>query len=310
MLLLFSGCDSDGALHPTESDEPDLPSPYLVDDSGTGPVATLAPEQVAAGLESAVAEVLGLDPVLIFDAQSALLAAADGSCPYVYDDYVALYGYYYWYDTCDTSEGASFDGYSYYYDILDADYGGYTYNAYHYFYGLADMSTPAGERYEQTGYAYYYDIDYTDSGYRWFAWVLQGDFVWTGPSFGDSWLGADLSFTFDGSAYRYASGGTVFSMNGTVGGLSGEFDSVSFDQLFAMDAAAGGDCDEPGGRISVRDASGEWYDVEFQGPAWWGAQTFPPECDGCGEVYHRGDHLGQACPDLRGILAWQGRPWS
>jgi hypothetical protein len=305
MIILFA-CATENQLG--NAADP-VPSPYLVEDTGTGAIATLSPEEVSEGVRSTVAEVLAMDPAFIFDAQTTALAGADSDCPYIYDDYIDLYGYYYWYDTCDTESGGSFDGYSYYNLIRNVDYGSYVYNNYGYFYGLSDVSTPKGERFEQTGYAYYYDVDYVDSGYRYNAWDIQGDFIWTGDTYGDTWLGQDISMVFSGSAYRYGYGGALISMNGTIGGLDGAFDAVSFTDLFAINETAGGTCNEPGGTISIRDTAGEWYDVEFQGPAYWGAENFPPLCDGCGDIYNRGVYLGQACPDLSGLLDWKGRPW-
>lgn len=308
---LLAGCASDAALNEQDSPVPDVPSPYLVEDTGTEEIPTLAPEIVQRGVQSVVDEVFSYDPMLIFQAQQAAYAAGDGDCPYVYDDYLDLYGYYYWYDTCSASNGSTFDGYSYYVDLEDQDGGYYVYDDYHTFYGLTDIYTAAGERYEQTGQASYYNTDYYAYGYRYVSWYISGDFIWTGASFGDTWLGADMSMQLSGYGYQYDNdGGTLLSLEGTVGGLAGDFDSVAFTGLFAMDEAIGNDCPEPGGTVSIREAStGEWYDVEFQGPSYWGAGTFPPECDGCGDVYHRGDWLGQACPDLTTLTRWKEQPW-
>ncbi len=311
LLFAAGGCAPENTLSPQKAPEEEaLPSPYLAEETDTTDVVVLSPDQVQVGIESVLSEMLGLDPSLIFDAQDEAFAAGDGECPLVYDTYVTLYGYYYWYATCEASNGASFDGYAYYNRMYEVDYGTYTYKDYGYFYGLTDIRTADGQRYEQTGSAYFYDIDYYASANRYLAWTVAGDFIWTGEDHEDDWLGADVSMQMNGYTYQYDSGATLMYVNGTLGGLDGEFDSASFNKVFAMDAAMGNTCPEPGGTISIRDGStGEWYDVDFQGPKYWGAGTFPPDCDGCGSVYHRGEYLGQACPNLDGMLTWEGRPW-
>lgn len=311
IVSVLGGCASDNEVKPQGEDPSEVPSPYLVEDDGGAEVVALAPAAVERGVEAVLTEVFSYDPMVLFEAQQAAYAEGDGDCPYVYADYLELYGYYYWYDSCSASNGSSFDGYSYYVDQQDVEGEGYAYDDYHTFYGLTDIHTRAGERYEQTGSAYFYDTNYYAYGYRYLYWSIGGDFIWTGATYADTWLGADLSMQLVGYAYQYdADGGTLLALDGTVGGLAGDFDSVSFSGLFAMDEAIGNDCPEPGGMLSIRDsATGEWYDVEFQGPAYWGAETFPPECDACGEVYNRGEHLGQVCPNLDSLTAWKGRPW-
>jgi hypothetical protein len=287
------------------------PSPYLVDDTGADAVASLDAAVVERGVEEVLAQVLGADPAVLFDAQRAAYAQGDGDCPYVYDDYVDVYTYYYWYDSCSTDQGASFDGYSYWYDGDGQTLGGTPYEEYQTFYGLTDIHLADGQRYEQTGSASLTNVHYADYAYRYVGWSVSGDFIWTGDAWGDTWLGRDQSMQLSGYGYQYDSGGTLLYLDGTVGGLSGEFDAVSIGALFAMDEAIGNSCPEPGGSISLHEAStGEWYDVDFQGPPYWGAETFPPECDGCGTLYHRGEALGQVCPDLALLTTWRTRPWS
>ena len=61
--------------------------------------------------------------------------------------------------------------------------------------------------------------------------------------------------------------------------------------------------------MSIRDADGEWYQAIFDGPAFQGAEVFPPDCDGCGEVWFRGQRLGEVCPDFSAFTDWQDQPW-
>ena len=61
--------------------------------------------------------------------------------------------------------------------------------------------------------------------------------------------------------------------------------------------------------MSVRDLDGDWYDVVFDGPTDWGADSDPDLCDGCGEAYFRGEDVGAVCPDFSGLNGWEGTPW-
>ena len=72
----------------------------------------------------------------------------------------------------------------------------------------------------------------------------------------------------------------------------------------------GSECDlEPYGTISVRDNDGNWVDVVFDGPAYWGAWAFQPHCDGCGMAYFRGEEVGPTCIDFSSWLEWENLSW-
>ena len=90
----------------------------------------------------------------------------------------------------------------------------------------------------------------------------------------------------------------------------GTANSIWFDGVWIATEGQGSDCPiEPSGTISIRDDAGDWYDVEFQGPGYSGAASFPPECDGCGDVWYQGENLGQACVDFSAMTDWEGSPW-
>ena len=63
------------------------------------------------------------------------------------------------------------------------------------------------------------------------------------------------------------------------------------------------------GNQQARDNAGQWYDVLFDGPLEYGEQVDPDLCDGCGQVWYRGEPLGEACVDFSHLLDWSGRPW-
>ncbi len=37
--------------------------------------------------------------------------------------------------------------------------------------------------------------------------------------------------------------------------------------------------------------------------------TEAEQCDGCGSLSFQGQAIGEICPDLGGLLAWEERPW-
>jgi hypothetical protein len=49
--------------------------------------------------------------------------------------------------------------------------------------------------------------------------------------------------------------------------------------------------------------------VSFDGPGEFGQPYDGAGCDGCGEVWFRGEPAGQACVDFSGLLDWTEAPW-
>ena len=102
----------------------------------------------------------------------------------------------------------------------------------------------------------------------------------------------------------------LVEVDGGLSGLGGDLDTVVFDAVTIFDESLGSTCPtEPGGVVSVRDVSGDWYDVVFDGPTEYGDESDPDLCDGCGAAYYRGEYLGQVCSDFTGMLDWEGTPW-
>jgi hypothetical protein len=98
--------------------------------------------------------------------------------------------------------------------------------------------------------------------------------------------------------------------NASVSGLTGELSAVRLNNIYMYSENLGSMCGiEPSGSIAVRDYAGNWYEAEFDGPKYYGAGTFPPDCDSCGRVYWRGELLGTVCPDFGLLVDWEERPW-
>lgn len=304
-----SNTDEPAPAEDTTSD----PSPYVVDDTAAVEAPELSPAQVGEAIEAAIAAIRGMNPNDIADAYESVWALRDdGVCPYYYPEYLELYDQYIWYDSCTASSGATFDGYGYYTAYHDYVGSYYTYDRYFSLYGSpVNLTLPNGETLTGSGTAYTYDIDYWGYGYRASNATIQGTWRWDGATWADSWLGDGVSIDIEFTGTQYLSGATYTSINGSLADINEQITAVNFDRLYLMNEAAGTSCSaEPGGTIRIRDAAGSWYDVTFSGPAYSGAPSFPAYCDGCVDVWWRGENLGETCPDTSGLVNWEGRPWN
>jgi hypothetical protein len=140
---------------------------------------------------------------------------------------------------------------------------------------------------------------------------MYGTFRWEGDEFADQWVGQGVDASVAVSAGWYGEASTYILIDGTVGDLEGAANAAEFADVYRFDAAIGSSCPgEPSGSIAVRDSEGEWYTVDFDGPAFSGGTIFPADCDGCGDIWYRGVKVGQACPDFTQLSDWgvEG-PW-
>jgi hypothetical protein len=298
---------------PVESDDDGDPSPYVVDDTDEITQPALTAAEVSDAVEAAIDALLMIDPNHLANAYEDIWALRDdGDCPYYYPEYLELYNLYIWSDSCTSAAGAGFEGYGYYSAYHDYVGSYYTYDRSFYVYAQpVEMTAQDGQKLVGSGTAYMYDIDYWAYGYRATATQLQGAWRWEGARYADSWLGAGVSIDISLYTTQYDNGGaTHTSVTGSLADISDTITAVNFDAVYLMNAAAYTACDlEPGGSIRVRDEEGSWYSVTFDGPAYSGAPSFPATCDGCADVWWRGEHIGEACPDTSALVRWEDRPW-
>lgn len=91
----------------------------------------------------------------------------------------------------------------------------------------------------------------------------------------DAWTGSDLiALTFEAGRLRTARGDVLMTIDGSLGGLNGDYPSATIEDGAWWSAGAGCTA-EPAGVWHLRDTDGRWHDI-----------TFDPEaaCDGCGTV--------------------------
>lgn len=303
----------------TAGDPPEQPAPadtagddsgddtgdeYIADEDPVAPSLTL--DEVALAVSEGLTATHAMQPSLWFDAYDAAMAGRDAGCPYTNEDYQVYYGYDYWYDDCTSQGGTSFYGYGLGYHYVDYAASSTTfYRHLGYWNGDARITRPDGTDLVSSGYAYLYDYDslYYGSSGQYFE--MYGEFRSDAPMHADTWLADGVSVSLLLSRYWYGTDNGSLQLRGGLSHLEGVVNAVVFDDLFMLSEAHGSQCAiEPGGAVSVRETSGEWYDVVFHGPSAGSTLAFPAECDGCGEVWFRGALLGEVCPDLSTLTAW------
>lgn len=307
---VLGGCGGEPAVEAADT-AADAHVPYVFDEEAP-PAPALAPEELEAAVEEAVARAFTLNASPVFPAYAAAMAGAEAGCP----DWYEADGNVYWYDQCTASTGARFEGYSFYQVYADTPSGDGGFLDGEAVYGVAQVTTADGHTFEAGGSAYAYSVDYYDAdgvtvAYSAIASAVAGAFLWDGPEADGTWLGSAISpdlsmYALIAPAYD-ARGAWL---DGGLSGLGGAVDTVVFEDLFLYDAVLGSTCPtEPGGLVSVRDGNGDWYDVLFDGPAEYGATSDVALCDGCGVAFFRGEEVGTVCADFGPLLAWEASPW-
>jgi len=326
-LLLSLGCTPEPSLTPDISPEPsdttatdsaepeegDDPSEYIYDaEDEDGPLLSVG--EIEESIREVLEVVTWTNPMELSDLYDELrLNSGDDDCPYYYKDSDGenYYGTDYWSDTCTSDSGSTFSGYGQSYNYVPYISGSYIYDDQAYITSYGSITDRLGASLDLSGSFYHYSYGYTTSDTRYGYAYLIGDARWSAEDAEGSWLADEYSLDLTYSWGYYPSyPGYYIDLSGSVSGLTGATNSALFDSFYLSSASIGSDCEiEPAGVVSVRDAEGEWYHVEFQGPAWNGAPVFGPDCDGCGEAYYRGEPMGSVCPDLSPITQWEYRPW-
>jgi hypothetical protein len=252
--------------------------------------------------------VLLLEPAPVHAAYTRAMGESNGICPY---EYVTPDGNY-WFDSCSTESGASYDGYVFAYEAVGEPdpYGSGMLTDYWSAFGGAVVTDSAGNVLELSGAITEYH-SYGDSGGIWVdAWYvdLSGTFRWDGPEARGTWLedGYDPDLSWQRTAAAELGAGGVY-LTGGYSGLPGGW-AVAFDENQVGHELLGYPCtEEPTGTVSVRAPDGAWYDVRFDG--WlYGEEGSPAACDGCGRAFLAGDELGRVCVSVDTLLELAARP--
>ncbi len=266
---------------------PTAPSDYVR--PADEPAPSLDEAGVAAAATGALAWFFAADPGDAIDAWSEAATAGDGVCPYYTPGGDGES--FYWYGTCATEGGATFDGSLYGAVYVPFDDEAWTYWDYAAINGEARIVLSDGEQFRFAGELYAYKqralVGAATAGFA--RWI--GDASWEGGARGDSWLGAAPSFDYELIGNDDGYGGRVVTVDGGASNLPGTFGAIVFDDVTVDLAVCGA---EPAGLLRFAEASGEWYELAFD----------DTPCDGCAQVWFRGAPIGEACPDLAPLVTY------
>lgn len=289
------------------AEDTQLPAEYIYSEADE-PVPSLSLGELEESIQDVLAVIQQTDPALLTERYDQLrLEVGDDSCPnYYYDaDGDSYYGYDYWYGSCTADGGAAFDGYAYSYSYGPHTSSGYQYLDQGYLLMYGSITDRFGEELEVSGNYYHHTHAYNQDLYG-YAYLI-GDVRWSSGEAEETWMAEEYSLNLTLSHSQNSSGERAMQLEGSLSGLSGSANAALFEDVYLY---SGSDCMlEPSGRISVRDSEGEWYLTSFQGAPYSWAPVFPPECDGCGDVFYRGERLGTVCPDFSAMTDWEVRPW-
>ncbi|MEQ1502207.1 MAG: hypothetical protein ABMB14_08245 [Myxococcota bacterium] len=286
------GCASEPpsvAVDPTVSTVPTVPddAPWVVEDTAAEVAVALDP--IVDAVQDAILRAATFDPSPVLDGYRALAADGDAGCPtrFVND------GVAYWLDDCTSDVGTAFSGFGV--DDLTVDpASGLTVETIG---GVGSISAADGAFVTFDGYV---QVASADDGYvRSTTILVAGEFATDAASASGTWVEEGVVPNLVVARYEIGGLGTAAIVTGTLEGLPGGWSVVAFDEATLIEPATGlGDCgDEPAGSISVRTADGSWADIVFDPVV--GAEAVetadPAACDGCGQVWHDGVDVGQAC---------------
>lgn len=252
---------------------------------------------IGLALDAALASLLPMNAEAALRAYAELAASADGSCP----DWYSSEGTPYWYDTCTTGDGTTFDGYASLsaYEGWD-DGAGTVYDGYQ-FWGVATLTAASGRAFRAKGSASLLagqgadgsliSYSYMDRGF----YDSEAEVAWL-----DGSLEAGLGIWAQWSTSVGAAG---IWLDGVLTGLSGEIEVLVLDGMWLAQEEAWGCEREPQASLSVLDDEGHWVDLVFDGA--WGE----PSCDGCGEAFVDGRAVGTVCTDFSPLVDWTYSPW-
>jgi hypothetical protein len=291
---------------PEELPEEEIPSEYIFEEDE--PEALLTLEEIETAILDSFDVLHRLSPTTVHNAYAHIRDDYGTECPSFYENYE----YEYWRDSCETENGSVFSGSAAYWRYQNYQDEYYLYLDDAYYSGDAKITTPEGETFMGSGYARHEEKHSltSDNQYQW--WQVWGEFGWDGPGEEGTWIKEDYTVDFSMwvGNYNGENAHTYTTIGGGLSGLQGTINTILLRDIMIYGEELGSECAiEPYGTVSVRDDQGQWYDVVFDGPAYWGAWSFQPHCDGCGTAFFRGKEMGTACVDFTSWLDWGAIEW-
>jgi len=310
-LVLLAACSNNSVEQDTATTEEipteeEIPSEYIFEDEDED--APLSLGEVEEAILQSFEVLQNLNTSAVHDAYAHIRDDYGETCPYFYDSYE----YDNWRDNCETEEGSVFSGSAAYWRYQNFEEDGHWIFDDAYFSGDAKVTTAEGDTFFGSGYSRREIKQPIDSlnQYQW--QQVYGEFGWSGAGGEGTWIKEDYSVDFHmwNGNYNGNNLDTYTGMSGGLSGLTGPINTILLRDMMIYGDGLGSECAiEPYGTVSVRDAKGNWIDVVFDGPAYWGAWAFKPHCDGCGTAFFRGKELGPACIDFTSWMDWEHLAW-
>lgn len=299
------GADSDNG----EPAEPSIvePSdaPYL-DDSGDQTPPELDETVLGAAVDAALLEAIATHGAPAVEAYFEMLDESDGVCP----RWAVSGDTPYWFDSCTTEGGTTFDGYGYHQTYAGPYDGGVTWYG-RAMYSVARIVGADGRQFDGAGGAGFLTGTDASGNDVWYSYVQSG-FSYDGPAAEGTWLAEGLDPELTWYALRAPSGiGAAVTLSGSARTTGDAVEVLVFNDLLLIDEAFGSSCpEEPNGSISVLDGEGHWFDLYFDGPTWGGDATPEDLCDGCAAAWFGGAYVGEVCVDFSPLSDWDGYPFA
>lgn len=301
-----------GSPEPTPADAPEDSAP-----ASTGPPSAYTPElaeddagQAAtpAELEEGLAEVVAyldtLDPLPWHDLWDAVFwGERSADCPELQEHN----GMDYWNDRCTTEAGVQYRGWT-----LQERGGGWTsgdgvtMNTFAWLSGHAVLTLADGTVLENFGDNMYQHAIEERGGGTVEVWqgFVYGDFFYSGADAASGWMQGPVT---NETYYRYElqpDGSRTAMLDGALAWFDGPVVAARLTDV-VMSNSRSACTTEPVGEVRLRDRSGAWTTVVFDG-----YREGDPTCDGCGVATRDGEDLGAVCADFTPLIDWTGaRPW-
>lgn len=272
-----------------------VPAAYLLEEESAA-VPALDTDALSTLLGDAVALAPTLNADAVLDAYTLAMLGSEPGCPAMW----TYNGEPYWSDDCFASDGSHFDGYAFhslYVHMGQADgsiLDGSTFS------GVVEVTTAEGSVFTGGGDAWHLTTYRADST----TWEsgTTGAFAWDGTGSEGTWFATEVVPELTQSVTLLATGEVSVYVDGGYTGADGA-DVVVFDGLTLDTASA---CTtEPSAVLSVRDETGGWYDVIFEGAD----AEDTADCDGCGAAWFSGEALGRVCVDFAPLIDFEESPW-